>query len=116
MAKNKPKADTISDELCAAVDDEAAKIAERETENRAESKRQIASASPAHSEVNRPPSVAEAGVRVRPNTVADLQNGLGRRISAHDAIVRQANAQNAALASQLAQTFAARIPQPKSGG
>jgi hypothetical protein len=116
MAKNKPKADTISGELCAAVEDEAAKIADRETENRAESKRQIAEARPAHSETNPVPSVAEAGVPVRYSTVEALENGLGRRLSVHAAVTRQANAQNAALASQLAQTFAARIPQPKSGG
>jgi hypothetical protein len=111
-----PKKTDMSEELYEAVETELEKVAPRSASDLAESKRQIAEARPAHSETNSAPSVAEAGVPVRYSTVEALENGLGRRLSVHDAVTRQANAQNAALASQLAQTFAARIPQPKSGG
>jgi hypothetical protein len=115
MASNKTKADTISDELCVAVEDELTRIPERETENLAESKRQIAEAKPAHSRTNAPPSPGEAGVPTRYSTEANLQVGIAQRLAAHPRIVHQANASNASLASRLAQTIVPRLPSQRKG-
>jgi len=117
MASNKPKADTISDELCAAVDDEAAKIAEREAGNLANAKQAINEARPAHSRTNSPPTPAAAGVPTSFGTAPSLAVAMNQRLAGHAVAVAAANVKNVARSSELAAQVAPRIriAEPKKG-